>query len=161
VVDSYMVLPLILLTLAVYFALWLADIHLTLKTVSKAGHKSEGNPIMRRLLGMRRRYLWTFKALEMAAFLYLVFYLTSFAEGSLALLPLLLYIVVYAFIFANNSKITFLETGKDSSVTYAMVVFMALALVLLIYLNYGMYQDLSTSYERLLGCKSQLSTCTS
>lgn len=154
-----MVLPLVILTLVVYIALWLADIHLTLKTVGKAGHRSEGNPIMRRLLGARRRYLWAFKSLEMGAFLYLVFYLTNFAEGSFALVPLLVYIVVYAAIFANNSKVAFLETGKDSSITYLMVVLLAVVLVALIYLNYGMYQDLSTSYDRLLECKSELSSC--
>ena len=154
-----MVLPLVILTLVVYIALWLADIHLTLKTVGKTGRHAEGNPIMKLLLGARRRYLWSFKAVEMGAFLYLVFYLTSFAEGSFALVPLLVYVVVYAAIFANNSKIAFLETGKDSSITYMMVVLLAVALVILIYLNYGMYQDLSSSYERLLECKSQLSAC--
>jgi len=154
-----MVLPLVILTLVVYISLWLADIHLTLKTVGKTGKGAEGNPIMKALLGARRRYLWAFKSLEMGAFLYLVFYLTSFAEGSFALVPLLVYIVVYAAIFANNSKIAFLETGKDSSITYMMVVLLAVALVVLIYLNYGMYQDLSSSYERLLACKSSLSAC--
>ena len=46
-----MVLPLVVLTVVVYLALWLADIHLTLKTVGKSGRQSEGNPIMKSLLG--------------------------------------------------------------------------------------------------------------
>jgi hypothetical protein len=154
-----MVLPLVILALVIYVSLWLSDIHLTLKTVGKSGHGLEGNPIMRRLLGMRRRYLWSFKALEMGVFLYLIFYLTNFADGSFVLIPLLVYMVVYAIIFANNSKITFLETGKDSSITYMMVVLLTVALVMLIYLNYNMYQDLSVSYNKLLECKSSLTAC--
>jgi hypothetical protein len=152
-----MVLPLVIITFVVYFALWLADIHLTLKTVKSAGAHAEVNPIMKRLLGARRRYLWAFKAIEMGAFLYLIFYLTSFSEGGHALIPLLVYILFYSILFANNSRAAFAATGRDSAVTYLMVVLLAVALTILIYLNYGMFDDLRTSYERIAECREQLS----
>lgn len=152
-----MVLPLIIITFVVYFSLWLADIHLTLKTVNKTGTHAEVNPVMKRLLGARRRYLWAFKTIEMGAFLYLIFYLTSFSEGGHALLPLLVYIIFYSILFANNSRAAFAATGKDSTVTYLMVVLLAFALVTLIYLNYSSFQDLTGLYERLAECREQLS----
>jgi|GEM_PF-5821463 len=140
-------LYLILLTFFVFFIFWLADILLTLKVTKKVGTAAEINPIMRKVLSIRGRFIWVFKLAEISVFLYLIYYVQSFSAWT-SFHILLVYIFLYSVIVANNSRVFSKITGTDSSVLRISFVALSVLLILFIYLNYATFLGLTDVYNK-------------
>ena len=134
--------------------MWLADAFLTLRTVNKLGEEVEINPIVQNLLKTRGAYVWVFKVVEIAAFLYLIFYLSAFTT-TMPFYILLVYILFYGVLVANNSRVYYKATGNQSKILRITFILLLLASISFIYLNYVLYRDLNVSYNSLRNCKSE------
>ena len=145
---------LILLTFLVFFILWLADFYITVKIVNKKGRKVEANPLMRLYL-IRGRFVWVFKIAEILIFFYLLSFLTITANSVMPFYTLLAYIFIYTILVANNSKVYFDITGKQSNVLHYVFIVMSILLIFFIYMNYLMYSGLTLSYNTLMDCQSE------
>lgn len=141
-------LYLILLVLLVFSIFWLGDLALTLKVVKHLGHEVEINPIMRLVLRGRGRFIYLFKAAELATFLYLIWYLSSF-EGKIPFYILLVYILFYSLLVANNAHVYYQATHKESLIFKFIYLGLVLSILFFIYLNYMLYRDLDTSFNAL------------
>ncbi len=147
-------LTLILLTFIVFVILWFGDAYLTKQVVDKVGPKAELNPLLKKIIGVRGHYLWIFKSIEIALFLYLIYYMTTFA-GSMPFYVLLGYILFYGLLVSNNSWVYYKVTGKASRAFSVLFVLLLLVSISFIYLNYVLYDDLTFSYSSLKECNSQ------
>jgi len=145
-------LPLILLTFSVFLTLWIGDFYLTLKTTKKAGYRVEINPIMQIFFRVRRQYVWIFKLVELSIFFYLIYFLTSIAETT-QFYMLLVYIIIYAILVANNSRVYYKITGKESLAINYILILVVIFTALFIYLNFFLYSNIKTSYNVLGQCK--------
>ncbi len=139
---------LILLTFLVFVLFWAGDLYLTLKTVNKIGPKVEANPFMRWLLKVRGKFIYILKPLELAAFLYLLWFLTKF-EGVIPFHILLVFIFVYAMLVVNNAHVFYKVTNRESRAFKAIFIGLVIAILFFIYLNYLLFLDLGTSYDAL------------
>jgi hypothetical protein len=146
-------LPLILLTLSVFIVLWIGDFYLTIKTAKRIGPTAELNPIMRSFLRLRGKYVWIFKIVELGFFSYLIYYLTSFT-GIIPFYTLLIYIILYGILVANNGRVYYNVTGEESLAISYIFVGIIIFITLFIYLNYLLYSNLTLSYNTLMQCKS-------
>ena len=108
-------LYLILLVLLVFTIFWFGDLVLTLKVAKHLGHEVEINPIIRIILKTRRKLIFLFKALELGAFIYLIWFLSTF-EGKTPFYILLVFILLYSLLVANNAHVFYKATGKESIV---------------------------------------------
>lgn len=145
---------LILLTFSVFFVFWLGDLYLTKKTVNKIGTGAEFNPLMRRILQVRGRFIWIFKTVEIGLFLYLLYFLTILGNATIPFYVLLGYILLYGILVANNSGVYFKVTGKESVAFRYIFITAMIILILFIYLNFYIYSGLVLSYDSLQTCQS-------
>ena len=143
-----------LLAFFVFFVFWLGDILLTLKVVKNVGNAAEVNPIIRKILSIRGRYIWIFKLAEIMVFLYLIYYVQTFSAYT-SFYILLGYIFFYSVLVANNSRVFYQVTGHDSSVFRAAFVAISILLIFFIYLNYVTFMGLTMAYEKFSECRSQ------
>lgn len=141
-------LYLILITFGVFVLFWLGDLYLTLKTVKHLGRHLEINPIIRFILRGRGKLIYLFKPLELAAFLYLIWFLTKF-EGVIPFNILLIFIFVYAIIVVNNAHVFYKVTKKESIAFKVIFIGLTIMVLFFIYLNYLLYLDLGVSYDAL------------
>jgi len=139
---------LILLVLLVFTIFWLGDLVLTLKVAKHLGHEVEINPIIRIILKTRRKLIFLFKTLELSAFIYLIWYLSTF-EGKTPFYILLIFILFYSLLVANNAHVFYKATGTESIVFKFVYLGLVLSILLFIYLNYLLYKDLETSYNAI------------
>lgn len=146
-------LTLILLTFLVFFVLWIGDLVLTLKVTKKVGSEAEVNPIMRKILSFRGKFIWAFKSIEIGFFLYLIYYIQTFS-GQTAFHILLGYILFYSILVANNSRVYFQVTKEASGAFRGIFLIISVLLVMFIYLNYLMYSGLTLTYSKLGECQS-------
>lgn len=146
-------LPLILLTFSVFVTLWMGDFYLTLKTAKRIGPAAELNPVLRSFLRLKGKYVWIFKMAELSLFFYLIYYLTSFT-GTLPFYTLLVYIVLYGVLVANNSRVYYNVTGEQSLALNYVFITIVVFVTLFIYLNYLLYSNLTLSYNTLTKCYS-------
>lgn len=114
---------------------------------------TEVNPLIRKVLGFRKKFLWLFKLLEISAFAYLIYYLASF-DSSLSFNILLGYILFYGFLVWNNNRVYYKATGEPSTTFRGIFALMLVISVSFIYLNNALYQDLQTSYESISECST-------
>lgn len=145
---------LILLTFAVFSVLWLGDAWITREVTEKVGPEAEINPIMEKILSVRGRFVWLFKAVEIGVFLYLIYYLTTFS-GVISFYVLLGYILFYGLLVANNSRVYYNVTGEASRAFRAIFVILLIVSVSFIYLNKVFYDNLTYSYSSLEECNSK------
>ncbi len=141
-------LYLVLITFGVFVLFWLGDLYLTLKTVKHLDKHVEVNPLIRGFLSGRGKLIYLVKPAELAAFLYLIWFLTKF-EGAVPFYILLVFIFVYSMLVVNNAHVYYLVTKKDSSAFRVMFAGLTIAVLLFIYLNYLLYLDLGISYGAL------------
>mgnify|MGYP001573989451 CR=1 FL=1 len=139
---------LILITFGVFVLFWLGDLYLTLKTIKHLGKHLEINPIIRFVLRGRGRLIYLLKPLELAAFLYLLWFLTKF-EGALSFNILLIFIFVYAMLVVNNAHVYYKITKKESKAFKVIFVGLTIMLLFFVYLNYQLYLGLNISYDAL------------
>jgi hypothetical protein len=144
---------LLLLTFLVFLVFWIGDGILTRRTVEALDESTEVNPIIRKVLGFRKKFLWIFKGLEISAFAYLIYYLATF-NSSLSFNILLGYILFYGFLVWNNNKVYYKATGEPSTTFRNIFLLMMVVSVSFIYLNSALYDDLQTSYESISECSS-------
>jgi hypothetical protein len=133
--------------------MWVGDLYITYKTMSKKGYDIEVNPIIRSIFRIRKKFIWPFKIIELGAFLYLIYYLANIGN-IVPFYVLLVYIFVYAVFVANNSRVYFMATGKESDAFKVIFILLVLGIVLFIYLNYMLYTNLGTSFAALTECNS-------
>ena len=141
-------LYLILILLFVFIVFWLGDLFLTIKSVDKLNPSLEINPIIRFILKGRRKFIYLFKPLELFAFIYLIWYLSNF-QNSISFMVLLGFIFIYSLLVFNNSHVYYKITGKESIIFNWVFIGLAISLILFIYLNYLLYQDLGITYAAL------------
>ena len=146
-------LTLIALTFSVFFVLWIGDLILTLKVTKKVGVGVEVNPLMKKILSLRGRFIWVFKFTELGLFLYLIYYIQTF-NGQTAFHILLGYILFYSFLVANNSRVYFQVTKQASGVFRGIFMILSVLLVMFIYVNYLMYSGLTMTYSTLGECQT-------
>jgi hypothetical protein len=146
-------LVLILLTFLVFFIFWLADLILTRNVVKKVGTKAEVNPLLRKILNFRGKFIYIFKIIEMGLFLFLIYYIQTFS-GQTSFHVLLGYIFFYSILVANNSRVYFQVSKKDSTVFRWTFLVISVLLIVFIYLNYFMYSGLMLTYSELGKCQS-------
>lgn len=142
-----------MLTFAVFLVFWAGDAIITRKTVDELDESAEINPIIRKILYFRKGYLWLFKGVEITAFGYLIYYLSTFG-GVLSFKILLAYILFYGFLVWNNNRVYFKATGEPSTTFRTMFLLMLVISVSFIQLNNTLYQDLQTSYEGISECSA-------
>lgn len=147
-------LYLILLVLLVFTIFWFGDLVLTLKVAKHLGHEVEINPIIRVILKTRRKLIFLFKALELGAFIYLLWFLSTF-EGKTPFYILLIFILFYSLLVANNAHVFYKTTGKESIVFKLVYLGLVLSILFFIYLNYLLYNDLEMSYNALGAANSK------
>ncbi len=128
------ILPFLFFAILFFLILWLSDIYLTKKSIEKLGSHIEVNPIMHFIFGLRSHYLWLFKAVELLAFVALV-YLISVYSANEAVNVMLVLLFVYTLIVAQGISIYISAVGNPLPIA---VIFVALALVGLafVFLNY-------------------------
>jgi len=141
-------LYLILLTFFVFVIFWLGDLVLTIKVAKYLGHEVEINPIIRYVLKTRGKFIYLFKIAELGAFLYLIWYLSTF-EGKTPFYILLVFILFYSLLVANNSNVYYKATQRESVVFKFVYIGLVLSILFFIYLNYLLYRDLETSFNAL------------
>jgi hypothetical protein len=146
-------LTLILLTFSVFFVLWIGDLILTRKVTKKVGAKAEINPLMRKILSFRGKFIWIFKFVEIGLFLYLIYYIQTFS-GQTSFYILLVYILFYSILVANNSRVYFQVTKETSGTFRWIFLIISVLLIMFIYLNYLMYSGLTLTYSKLGECQS-------
>ena len=146
-------LTLILLTFFVFLVLWTSDIILTRNVTEKVGAEAEINPLLRKILSFRGKFIWLFKLIEIIFFLYLIYYIQTFSE-KIAFYTLLGYIFFYSLLVMNNSKVYFQVTGKSSNTFRWTFLVISILLVMFIYLNFLMYSGLTMTYSTLGRCQS-------
>lgn len=146
---------LVLSTLVIFSLLWLSDLLITRKTVAEMGESAEVNPIMRKLLTKKDRYLYTFKTIELAAFVYLIYYISSFSGGA-AFHILLSYIIVFGLIVANNARIYHRVTNQFSKIFLGAFIVLLMVSVSFIYLNHSLFDDLQNTYDELDDCRQNM-----
>ena len=139
-------LYLVLIMFGVFVLFWLGDLYLTLKTVKHLDKHVEVNPIIKGILSGRGRWIYFIKPLEIGAFLYLIWFLTNF-QGVMPFYILLVFIFIYAMLVVNNAHVYYLATRKESIAFKAVFVGMLIAMLLFIFLNYALYQNLGVSYK--------------
>lgn len=158
-----MVLYLILITFGVFIVFWLGDLYLTLKTVKRLGKEIELNPIIKFILRGRGRLIYAIKPIELCAFLYLLWFLTTF-EGAIPFYILVLFIFLYSLIVVNNAHVYYIVTKKESFAFKLVFIGATIALLLFLYLNFVLYSDLTVSYNALAKSNDKysqlLSQCT-
>lgn len=147
------VTTLLLLTFLVFLVFWIGDAVLTRRTVSEMDESTEVNPLMRKVLGFRKEYLWIFKSIEVSAFGYLIFYLSNF-DSSLSFNILLAYIVFYGILVWNNNRVYFKATGEPSTTFRTVFLLMILITTSFIFLNNALYQDVQAAYDEFSECSS-------
>jgi len=147
-------LTLILLTFIVFFVLWMGDMLLTLKVIKKVGTKAEVNPIIRKIVSFRGKFIWLFKFIEITLFLYLIYYIQTFS-GKTAFYILLGYIFFYSLLVANNSKVYFQVTQQESRIFRYMFLIISVLLIMFIYLNFLLYSGLTLTYSEFGKCQSK------
>jgi hypothetical protein len=147
-------LILILLTFFVFFVFWLGDLYITKKTIDKTGIKAELNPLMRTVLRVRRRFIWVFKIIEIGLFLYLLIFLTTIGSGMIPFYILLFYIFFYSILVANNSRVYYKVTNKETVAFSYIFICVSILLILFIYLNYMMYSGLTMTYNEFRKCQT-------
>ena len=108
---------------------------------------------MRKVLSFRDRFLWLFKGIEISAFTYLLYYLTSF-DSSLSFNILLGYILFYGFLVWNNNRVYFKATGEPSTTFRTIFLLMLIISTSFIFLNNALYQDVQTAYDRVSECSA-------
>lgn len=141
-------LHLILLIAGVFVLLWFGDLLITLRTIKSTNHKFELNPIQRFIFKMRSKFIYLAKIIEIAIFLYLIVYITKL-NGSASFNILVGFIIVYGLIVLNNS-IVYSRIFKKQSTIFGFIYFgLLIAIVLFIYLNFMLYQDLGTTYNAI------------
>ena len=150
-------MTLILLTFLVFFILWLNDLLLTRGVTKKVGAEAELNPLIRKILSFRGKFLWIFKFVEIGFFLYLLYYIQTFI-GETAFYILLGYILFYSLLVTNNSRVYFQVTGKASEVFNWTFLIISILLIMFIYLNFLMYSGLTLTYSVLGECQSNYKT---
>ena len=141
-------LYLILLTFAVFVIFWLGDLILTLQTVKHMGVKAEVNPIMRGILKTRGKFIYIFKIIEIGAFLYLLYFISTF-KGIISFNILLFFILFYSLLVVNNAHVYYKVTHKESKTLSIVFIFLIITMLLFIYLNFLLYQDLGVSFTAL------------
>jgi glucan phosphoethanolaminetransferase (alkaline phosphatase superfamily) len=124
-----------------------------MKTTKRIGPTTELNPIMRGFLQLRGKYVWIFKVTELSLFFYLIYYLTSFT-GTIPFYTLLVYIILYGILVANNSRVYYKVTGEQSLVINYAFIGITIFITLFIYLNYLLYSSLTLSYNTITKCYS-------
>lgn len=146
-------LTLILFTFLVFFVLWLGDLILTRKVVKKVGTHAEVNPLMRKILSFRGRFIWVFKFIEIVLFLYLIYYIQTFS-GQRSFYILLGYILFYSLLVTNNSRVYFQVTKQASGTFRWIFMIISVLLIMFIYLNFMIYSGLTLTYSTLGSCQS-------
>lgn len=121
---------------------------MTIKTVKHLGNQIEINPIMKFVLRGRGKLIYLFKAIELAAFLYLIWFLSTY-EGYIPFYILLTFILFYSLLVVNNAHVYFKVTKKESTAFKVIFIGLVIAMLLFIYLDYLLYLDLNTSYNAL------------
>lgn len=139
---------LILITFTVFLIFWLGDLIITLKTVAIGGKHIEANPILRFVFGFRKKFIYVLKPLEIGVFLYLIWFLTKF-KGASSFYILLVFILVYSLLVVNNAHVYYKVTGKESIIFKLVYVGTVFTMLAFIYLNFLLFQDLSTSYKAI------------
>lgn len=157
--GEHLILPdfLLVSALTIFTILWLSDLLITRKTVAAMGESAEVNPIMRKLLTKKDRYLYIIKFIELSAFSYLVYYVSTFA-GKAAFQILLVYIFIFGLIVANNARIYHRITNKFSNIFLATFVILLIISVSFIYLNHSLFGDLQNAYDELDDCRQNVTS---
>lgn len=127
------VLPFVLLVYAFFLALWVADLFFTVRSTQTLGQHVEVNPLVK-LLIIRKRFLYVFKAIELGAFTVLVYFSAS-KNADYTITALLALLALYSLIAANGMAIYLESVGKTRP---AVIAFLAacLAVILLVQANY-------------------------
>ena len=141
-------LYLVLITFGIFVLFWLGDLYLTLKTVKYIDKQIEINPIIRGMLSGRGKLIYLVKPLELGIFLYLLWFLTNF-QDVIPFYILLIFIFVYALLVVNNAHVYYLATKKESGAFKVVFMSMLIAMLLFIFLNYALYQDLGVAYSAI------------
>ena len=141
-------LYLVILTFGVFFLFWFGDLYITLKAIKKKDNGVEINPLLRFIFDYRRKFAYLFKTIEIAAFSYLIYYITSL-NGKLSFNILLGFIFVYGLVVVNNAHVYYKITGEEIAVFKIIFVLLTIFLILFIYLNYLLYTDLNVTYNAM------------
>ena len=141
------------LTFLVFLVFWVGDAILTRRTVDALDESTEVNPIIRKVLSFRKKFLWIFKSVEVTAFAYLLYYLASF-NSSLSFNILLGYILFYGFLVWNNNRVYYKATGEPSTTFRKVFLLMLVISVSFIFLNNMLYEDLQDSYNSISECST-------
>jgi len=129
------------------------DAILTRRTVEALDESTEVNPIIRKVLSFRKKFLWIFKSVEVTAFAYLLYYLASF-NSSLSFNILLGYILFYGLLVWNNNRVYYKATGEPSTTFRKVFLLMLVISVSFIFLNNMLYEDLQDSYNSISECST-------
>lgn len=121
------------------------------------GETAEVNPLMRKLLTKKDRYLYIIKFIELSAFSYLVYYVSTFAGGA-AFQILLVYIFIFGLIVANNARIYHRVTEEFSNIFLTTFIILLIISVSFIYLNHSLFDDLQNAYDELEDCRQNLTS---
>lgn len=131
------ILPFLFFVSCFFLLFWAADIFFTVKTVEKVGRKIEANPIIRMFFGFRRRFFVAFKALEIIAFLVLIYFVSTI-NAEHAVTALLAILFFYLLVVTQGILVYHKAVGNIKPI--AVVFFIACLLGIgFAYLNYSTF----------------------
>jgi hypothetical protein len=135
----------------------MADLYFTIQTINRLGKAVEMNPLVRYVVGIRTRFIWPFKFLEITLFSYLIWRISNLNE-ELSFSTLLGVIFVYSLVVLMGLKVFIDLTGKSLPV---IVLFFALSLLLILFiqLNHVEYRNKVAVSNALSECGSNYSDC--
>lgn len=146
-----MAITLFLLLVSVFFfVLWGADIFFTLKSVEKKGRHLEANPIIKALFGLRRTYFWAFKSIEIAAFLFLVYFIST-RDANEAVTVLFSITAVYTLVVAQGIHV-YLTVVKNTTPVIALFIAVSLLSITFLWVNYVSFLNTGIISNALTRC---------
>ncbi|MFH0973971.1 MAG: hypothetical protein V1817_04270, partial [Candidatus Micrarchaeota archaeon] len=110
----------------------------------------EVNPLMKLFLKTRRRFLFVFKAVELIAFLALIYFF-SFMSAERAFYALLIVLLVYSFVVVQGLVVYLRAVGNATPVALLFLALCVIGLVF-IYLNYLTFNNSIAISNALNAC---------
>ena len=147
------IIPLITLTFAVFLILWISDLYFTTRSIKKIGKGVEMNPLLRGIIGIRAKFIWPFKILEVSIFSYILWRISTLNE-EITFSVLLGLILVYSLVVVAGLKV-FIDATRRSTPVLMLFMGILLSLLLFIHLNHVEYQNKIAVSNALSECSSR------
>ncbi len=147
------ILPLIALTFAVFLILWIADLYFTTRSVKVIGKGIEINPLLRLVMGIRWRFIWPFKIVEISIVSYLLWQIFLLNE-EITFSILMGLLLIYSLVVSAGAKV-FIDATQRSMPVVMVFIGILLSLLLFIDLNHAEYQNKSAVFNALSECSSK------